>query len=106
MAVVKNITPGVLSLFSTDAPPTQPDDEITVSDENFADRAWPKSTWSLVKKPGKGYIDVSPDDAYVFTATPDETVAELKEQAAEQGVDLTGKTTKAEIVAAITEEGA
>ena len=66
MAVLRNNTSDVLALFRPDAPPIKPGDEITVSDENFAGRAWPKSTWSLVKKPGKGYTDASADDAYLF----------------------------------------
>jgi hypothetical protein len=101
VAVVRNITSDVLTLFSTDAPPAQPGDEIPVSDERFVDRAWPKSTWELVKKPAKDYVDASTDDAYLFVTQPDETVDELRERAAAAGVDLTGLTKKADIVAAI-----
>ena len=100
MAEVRNITGDVLSLFSADAPPVQPGDTVTVSDERFADRAWPKSTWEVVSKP-KGYIDASVDDAYLFVSEPDETVAELKQQAADQGIDISGLTKKADIAAAI-----
>lgn len=78
MATVKNITPDVLALFRADAPPVQPGDSIEVRDENFADRAWPKSTWALVKAPAKPYVDASTDDAHLFTlpaveADPEET---------------------------------
>lgn len=66
MAVVRNNTPDVLALFRPDALPVQPGGEVTVADENFAGRAWPKSTWSLVKKPGKGFVDASPEDAYLY----------------------------------------
>lgn len=66
MAAVRNITKDVLALFRPDAPPAEAGDEVTVADENFAGRAWPKSTWALVKKPGKGYRDASTDDAYLF----------------------------------------
>jgi hypothetical protein len=67
VAEVKNITKDELSLFRADAPPVQPGDTVTVKDENFVGRAWPKSTWALVKKPGKPYVeDTSVSDAYVF----------------------------------------
>jgi hypothetical protein len=101
VAVVRNNTGDVLSLFTSDAPPVDPGDEIEVSDARFAGRAWPKSTWDLVKKPGKDYVDASVDDAHLFVVTPDDTVADLKQQAADQGIDLAGATTKAEITAAI-----
>ena len=69
MAVVRNITSDKLALFHADAPPIDPGDEVTISDEVFAERAWPKSTWALVKKPGKGFKDASPEDAYVFVVS-------------------------------------
>lgn len=75
MAAVRNITNDVLALFRPDAPPVQPGDEITVSDERFADRAWPKSTWALTKKPGKGYTDASTEDAHLFLSADAETPA-------------------------------
>lgn len=68
MAVVKNTTPDRLHLFSPDAPPVDPGDEVTISDERFVDRAWPKSTWALVKKPGKEYLDASSEEAHLFTS--------------------------------------
>lgn len=81
MAVVRNITPDVLSLFRVDAPPIQPGDEVTVKDENFVGRAWPKATWALKTKPAKQYADVSTDDAFLFiepeaTEAPAETKPE------------------------------
>ena len=67
MAVIKNITTDVLHLFHADAPPIDAGDEVTVSDERFVDRAWPKSTWELVEPPIlAGYIDRSLEDAYVY----------------------------------------
>lgn len=69
MAVVQNITSDTLALFRPDAPPVQPKDKVTVSDENFVGRAWPKSTWKLVEPPkGKGYTDASTEDAHIFLA--------------------------------------
>lgn len=65
MAVIKNITPDVRTLFRADAPPIDPDGEITVRDENVIGRAWPKSTWKFVEPP-KGHEDVGGDDAYLF----------------------------------------
>jgi hypothetical protein len=101
VAVVRNITGEPLSLFTADAPPAQPGDDVTVSDERFANRAWPTSTWKVVTAPGKGYVGASPDDAVVYITEPDETVAELKDRAAAAGVDVTGLTKKAEIAAAL-----
>lgn len=72
MAKVKNITRDVLSLFRADAPPIQPGDEVTVRDENFVDRAWPKSTWDLVDTPAlDGYADASTDEAWLYVETPE-----------------------------------
>lgn len=76
MATVKNITPDVLALFRADAPPVQPGDEVEVRDENFVGRAWPKSTWVVVKKPGKPYLDASTEDAYLFVEPEPEAPAE------------------------------
>lgn len=102
MAVVRNITEDARSLFRADSPPADAGDEVTIPDETFADRAWPKSTWELVQKPGDGYVDASIDDAYLFVADePGKTIAELKQEAADMGVDLTGLTKKADIIAAI-----
>lgn len=101
MAVVRNITSDARSVGSPDAPPAAVGDEVTISDANFVDRAWPRSTWELVKKPGKGYVDASPEDAHLFITPPEETLSALRRQATEQGIDLTGHTTKAEIAAAI-----
>ena len=70
MAVVKNKTGDVLHLFSPDAPPVDPGGEVTVSDENFANRAWPIETWELVTPPGAGYVDASLDDAHMFVPAP------------------------------------
>ena len=67
MAVVRNITPDALSLFSPDSPAAQPGDDVTVSDEHFVDRAWPKSTWELVEPPTlDGYVEASTEDAYLW----------------------------------------
>jgi hypothetical protein len=101
VAVVQNITADDLSLFSADAPPAKAGDEVEVSDARFVGRAWPKSTWKLVKKPAKDYLDASTDDAYLFVDQPEETVEELKERAAAEGVDITGLTKKADIAAAV-----
>ena len=85
MAVVRNITPDVLSVFRSDAPPVQPGDEVKVKDENFVGRAWPKSTWEVVTPP-EGYVDDDTPDAYVFvpapaaeTATPSRTRAKKED---------------------------
>jgi len=67
VAVVKNITPDVLSLFRADAPPIQPGDKVTVKDANFVGRAWPKSSWELVTPPEGDYIDDDTEDAYCFS---------------------------------------
>lgn len=111
MAVVRNITPDELSVGAFDGPLVAPGAEHEVPDEDFVDRAWPTSTWELVTKPGKGYVDASPDDAVLYISQPDETVAELKQRAADEGVDITGLTKKADIAAALangttTEESA
>lgn len=72
MAAIKNITPDALSLFTPDAPPCQPGDTVTISDERFVDRAWPKSTWELVEPPTlDGYTDQSPEDAYIWAPAPE-----------------------------------
>lgn len=69
MAKVKNITGDTLSLFRADAPPVRPGDEVTIRDENFVERAWPKSTWKVVERPKlDGYVDLSNDDAYLWAA--------------------------------------
>ena len=75
MAVLKNITPDARSLFAADAPSLDPGDEAKVPDERFAGRAWPKSTWELVELPGKGYLDESTPDAYVFNPKQPEVPA-------------------------------
>lgn len=73
MATVKNLSSDVLALFSADAPPVTPGDEVTIRDENFVDRAWPKSTWELVEPPRlEGYMDDDTDDAYCFVIPPPE----------------------------------
>ena len=71
MATVRNKTGDTLHLFSSDAPPIDPGGEVTVSDENFAGRAWPKETWELVTPPGDGYVDASIEDAYLFLSAPE-----------------------------------
>ncbi|WP_028657104.1 hypothetical protein [Nocardioides sp. J54] len=80
MARVRNVTGDTLSLFRTDAPPVAPGDEVTVRDENFVDRAWPKSTWELVEPPAlEGYVDASTDEAHLW-AEP-EALPDLPESA-------------------------
>lgn len=121
MAKVKNITRDTLSLFRADAPPVGPGDTVTIRDENFVGRAWPKSTWEVVSPPVleddlSEYIDLSSDDAWLWAVpeVPDEapldaqgkalvdmTVAELMEIVHAAGVDLDGATKKADIIAAI-----
>lgn len=114
MAVVKNITNDTLSLFRADAPPVDPGDKVTLRDENFVDRAWPKSTWDLVTAPDlDGYIDQSTGEAWLFAeptvatvldeqpkAPEDMTVTELKQVIADAGIE-TDATKKADLIAAI-----
>lgn len=112
MAVVKNITPDALSVFRSDAPPVQPGDEVTIKDRNFVGRAWPHATWELITPPADDfadYVDDDTDDAYCFVlpepeekAMADMTKAELLAVAAEKGVDVTGLSTKADLLAALT----
>lgn len=115
MAVLRNISGETLSLFTPSAPPTDADGEITVRDENFVDRAWPKGTWELVSPPElDGYADASIEDAWVWLPVTDAPVdlqsmtkAQLVEHADASEVDLGGASTKADIIAAIlTAEGA
>ena len=80
MATVKNITPDVLALFTASAPPCTPGDEVEISDAKFVGRAWPKSTWSLVKKPAKPYVDASTDDAHLFIEPEQPAEAENPEE--------------------------
>lgn len=79
MAVVKNITHDVLSLGTPDGAQVRGGKPVEVPDEEFVGRAWPKSTWELVKKPGKGYTDASIEDAHVFVSTTTDT-AEADEE--------------------------
>lgn len=74
MAVVRNKTPDTLTLFRADAPPVDPGGEVTVSDKNFVDRAWPTSTWEVVTPPKlDGYVDASDEDAHLWVAAvPDD----------------------------------
>lgn len=112
MAVVRNITPDALSVFRSDAPPCKGGDEVFVKDENFVGRAWPHATWELVTPPEGDYADYADDDtddAYVFVlpepeekALADMTKSELLDVAAEKGIDVTGLTTKADLLAALT----
>jgi hypothetical protein len=115
MAKVKNISGDALSLFRADAPPVRPGDVVTVRDENFVDRAWPRATWELVEAPElDGYEDDDTDDAYVFVVPgpkvdenglldfEDMTVQELKDYAAARDIDITGRTLKADLIEAIT----
>ena len=82
MAVVRNITPDARSLFSADAPPAEPGDDVTISDARFVDRAWPKSTWELVEPPAlEGYTDQSVEDAYLWA--PEPVIEETPEPALE-----------------------
>ena len=103
MAVLENITPDTLAVAAPGSPgkAVPPGGHLEVADADFADRAWPTSTWRLVKKPGKDYLDASLDDAVLYVTEPEETVAELRQQAADLGVDITGLTKKADIAAAI-----
>lgn len=68
MAVVRNKTGDTLTLFSPDAPPVDPGGEVTISDERFVERAWPTSTWEVVKRPDGDYVDASTDDAHLWVA--------------------------------------
>ncbi|WP_418063953.1 hypothetical protein [Pimelobacter simplex] len=79
MAVIRNTTADARSLFHMDAPPVNPGDEVTVRDENFVDRAWPKSTWDLVEPPEiEGYVDQSTEEAWLYVAAPFEEPAPKK----------------------------
>ena len=78
MAVVKNKTGDVLTLFRADAPPVDPGGEVTVRDEVFVERAWPTSTWEVVTPP-EGYADESTEDAYLYVPKP------AKKSAAKKG---------------------
>lgn len=69
MAVLRNITDDALVLSTPGAPQVGPKKELDVPDADFVNRAWPTSTWKLVKKPTKGR-DVSLEDAIVFTTEP------------------------------------
>jgi len=69
VAIVKNITDDILSLFTTDAPPCAAGDTVFVSDAKFVDRAWPKSTWEPPTL--DGYSEQSLPDAYLWAPTPD-----------------------------------
>lgn len=110
MAKVKNITGDTLSLFRADAPPVDPGGVVTVRDENFVGRAWPKSTWEVVSAPElDGYTDLSTDEAWLWDEPLDDegkplvdmTVPELMEIVAAEDIDLDGATKKADIIAAI-----
>jgi hypothetical protein len=73
VATVKNITDDVRSIGDPYAPPVSPGDEVTIADERFVDRAWPKSTWALVEPPKlAGYSDDDTDDAHCFVIPPPE----------------------------------
>jgi hypothetical protein len=77
VAVVRNTTPDTLSLFHADAPPIHGAgcercgggcNTVTVRDERFVERAWPKSTWEVVEPPEvDGYVDASTDEAWLWT---------------------------------------
>lgn len=115
MAVIRNTTNDTLSLFRADAPPIDPGDEITVRDENFVDRAWPKSTWELIEAPQlDGYADYSTDEAWLYAEPTvadvveeqgkplsDMTVPELKQVIADAGIE-TDATKKSDLIDAIT----
>lgn len=83
MAVVRNITQEAVSLWRPDDNIIGPGKEAEVADEDFVDRAWPTSTWKLIKKPtGKGYKDASVEDAVVFVSTQDESTTSDTEEGA------------------------
>jgi hypothetical protein len=82
MATVKNVTPDALSIGSVSAPPVNPGDEVEIRDENFVGKAWPKSTWDLVKKPGKPYVDASTEDAHLFIEPEQPAPADTPEESA------------------------
>lgn len=84
MAVVKNKTGDTLSLFSPDAPPIDPGGEVTVSDETFANLAWPTSTWELVTPPD-GYADESHDEALLFVPEEPKPDPKPKKRTAKKG---------------------
>lgn len=82
MAVVRNITDDALAL--TSGATVGPGKEHSVPDEQFVDRAWPKSTWALVRKPAKGCVDVSPEDAFVFSSAAEDNAADTTPASSEE----------------------
>jgi hypothetical protein len=81
VAVVRNITGDDLSLFRSDGQIVRAGKEVEVPDEDFVGRAWPTSTWALVKKPTtKDHVDASSDDAHLFNPKPTEAPAEPTEE--------------------------
>lgn len=89
MATIRNITDDVLSLFRPDAPPVRPGDEVEISNETFAGRAWPKTTWALAKKPGKDFRDHSTEDAFVFLPADEEPPVEPTAGSSPETADTT-----------------
>jgi hypothetical protein len=79
VAVVRNITGDDLSLFRSDGQVVRAGKEVEVSDGEFVGRAWPKSTWAVVKKP-TGFTDASTDDAHLFVPKHTTEPAEATEE--------------------------
>jgi hypothetical protein len=79
VAVVRNIIGDDLSLFRSDGQIVRAGKEVEVADGLFVGRAWPKSTWAVVKKPAD-CVDVSLDDAHVFVAKSTESTAPVEEK--------------------------
>lgn len=124
MATIRNKTNDTRTLFAADAPPIHGADcqecgggcnEVTVSDEKVAGRAWARSTWEFVTPP-EGLVDVGDTDeddgAYLYVTEEEAealapvdldamTVPQLKKYAAANAIDLGDATTKADIRAAI-----
>jgi hypothetical protein len=62
MAQVRNISPDKLTVGSRTV---DKDELLEVPDADFIDRAWPTSTWKLVKAP-TGFVDQKVPDAIHF----------------------------------------
>lgn len=71
MAQVRNISPNALLVGDR---VVGIDELLDVPDADFLDRAWPTSTWALVKPPTSGR-DISPSDATVWTSAAPEVPA-------------------------------
>lgn len=106
MAVIRNISGEVLTLFRADAPPVEPGDSITVRDEVFIDRAWPSSTWEVVTPPQvDGFEQVAVEDAHLW-AEPDPTLFDPADHKVDEVTDYLAAADDAERARVIQAEAA